>query len=286
MTQKIKTTSGAALRSLSRNGQFNDQTAGQAPDHLQGNVVILPRKYASDFLQFCLNNPKPCPLIGMSEPGNPAIPSLGKDIDIRTDVPRYRIFKHGEMTGEANDISGLWTDDMVTFVLGCSFTFEEALVREGFGVRHIEQGCNVPMFKTNIPTIAGGAFNGPVVVSMRPHRPKDIPAIFDLCAQYPHAHGAPLYWGDPKGLGIADIQVPDFGDAVPIHTDEVPVFWACGVTPQAAIRAANPDTCITHAPGYMLVTDIKSDDRPDIIAGMAALHAFPNTQKYQQGDTL
>ena len=263
-----QTSNGLELRALVRAGRFNGQTAGQAPDHLQGNVVILPQQYASDFLQFCLNNPKPCPLIGLSKPGDPSIPSLGSNLDIRFDVPRYRVYRDGVLDSEPGTIDDLWTDGLVTFVLGCSFTFEEALIRDGFGVRHISEGQNVPMFKCGIETVKSGIFNGPLVVTMRPYKKDQIPAIFDLCAQYPHAHGTPIYWGDPEEIGIADLQKPDYGDPVTINNDEVPVFWACGVTPQAAIEKAKPELCITHAPGHMLVTDIASSERIQPITGM------------------
>lgn len=271
MNIAIKTQNGAEIRALARNGGFEGQTAGQAPDYLQGNVVILPLRYAADFLQFCMNNPKPCPLIGLSTPGDATLPTLGADIDMRHDVPRYRIYREGALTDEVSDIANLWSDDLVTFVLGCSFTFEEALMRAGFGVRHIQQGRNVPMFRTSLQTIPGGIFNGPVVVTMRPYKREQIPAIFDLCAQFPHAHGTPLYWGDPAGIGIKNLQMPDYGDAIAVDADEVPVFWACGVTPQAAIEAAKPNLCITHAPGHMLVTDIRSSERPSVASCMTDL---------------
>jgi len=268
MNLAIRTINGLQLRALVRNGEFADQTAGQAPDFLQGNVVILPRAHAPDFLRFCLNNPKPCPLIGLSKPGDPALPSLGTDIDIRFDVPRYRIYRDGVLTEDVTSIDSLWTDDLVTFILGCSFTFEEALTREGYGVRHLDEGRTVPMFKSSIETISSGIFSGPVVVTMRPYRKDDIPAVFDLCARYPHAHGTPLYWGDPKQIGISDIKKPDYGEPVTVRDDEVPVFWACGVTPQAAIERAKPGLCITHAPGHMLVTDISSNEIIRPITGM------------------
>jgi len=270
MDLAIQTSNGLELRALVRAGNFNGQTAGQAPDHLQGNVVILPQQYASDFLQFCLNNPKPCPLIGLSKPGDPSIPNLGSNVDIRFDVPRYRVYRDGMLDNEPNTIDSLWTDDLVTFVLGCSFTFEEALIRNGFGVRHISEGQNVPMFKCGIETIKSGIFSGPLVVTMRPYKRDKIPAIFDLCAQYPHAHGTPIYWGDPKAIGITDLQKPEYGDPVTIKDDEVPVFWACGVTPQAAIEKAKPHLSITHAPGHMLVTDIPSSERIPPITGMTS----------------
>lgn len=272
-----QTESGSTVRMLIRSGQFSGQTAGRAPDYLQGNVVILDRKHAPEFLLFCLNNPKPCPLIGLSRPGDPSLPGLGAGIDIRSDVPRYRIFKNGEFSEEASDIADHWTDQHVVFVLGCSFTFEEALIREGFEVRHITQGCNVPMFRTNIETIPGGRFSGPLVVTMRPYRENQIAQVFDLCSRFPHAHGTPIYWGDPKYLGISDLAQPDYGDPVEIHGDEIPVFWACGVTPQAAIAAAKPELCITHSPGHMLITDIRSDEQIGTISGMSELqNTIPN----------
>ncbi len=268
MSSNQSFTTGLQVRRQARSGAFAGQTAGQAPDVLQGNVVILPVHHAADFLQFCLNNPKPCPLIGVSRVGHGALPELGADLDIRTDVPRYRIHRDGAHHDTVVDITDIWTDDLVTFVLGCSFTFEDALQREGFTVRHIEQGRNVPMFRTDMDTIPGGVFRGPVVVTMRPYRPQDIPAIYDICARYPHAHGAPLCWGDPADLGISDLQRPDYGDPVDIRNDEIPVYWACGVTPQAAVASAKPSLCITHAPGCMLVTDIASNDTPLVSASM------------------
>ncbi|MGO1117553.1 putative hydro-lyase [Rhodovibrionaceae bacterium A322] len=271
MDQIVKHRTGAELRAAARAGIFADQTAGQAPGYLQGNVVILPKALAGDFLQFCLNNPKPCPLIGLSSPGDPTLPSLGQGIDIRHDVPQYRVYRKGKLQEQVADIAPLWSDDLVTFVLGCSFTFEEALIQAGYGVRHIELGRNVPMFKSNLQTLPGGLFKGPVVVTMRPYPQAAIPKIFDLCARYPHAHGAPLFWGDPMQIGIKDLQRPDYGDPVPVKAGEIPVFWACGVTPQAAIEAVQPDLSITHAPGYMLVTDVPSDSQPKTISGLSQL---------------
>ncbi|MEM8836669.1 MAG: putative hydro-lyase [Pseudomonadota bacterium] len=268
MDLALKTKTGSELRTLVRAGRFSGQTAGQAPDFLQGNVVILPKDYASDFLQFCLNNPKPCPLIGLSRPGDPALPGLGENIDIRTDVPRYRIYRDGVLEEEVTTIEDVWSDDLVTFVIGCSFTFEEALIRDGFSVRHIDQDRNVPMYKSSIATVGSGIFNGPLVVTMRPYKAADIPAIFDVCAQYPHAHGTPVYWGAPEGIGISALDDPDYGDAVSVNDDETPVFWACGVTPQAAIERAKPRLSITHAPGHMLVTDIPSSKPIPPITGM------------------
>lgn len=268
MQQPAEIENGIELRALARSGDFTGQTAGQAPDFLQGNVVILPKAYASDFLQYCLNNPKPCPLIGLSKPGDPTLPGLGDGIDIRNDLPRYRIYLEGALASEVSSIDEHWSEELVTFVLGCSFSFEEALMRNGLEVRHIKRGHNVPMYKSNIDTLRGGIFNGPLVVTMRPYKSQDLPAVFDLCAQYPQAHGTPVYWGNPEKIGISDLQQPDYGEPVPLYDNEIPVFWACGVTPQAAIEKARPHLCITHAPGHMLVTDIPSSQPISTITGM------------------
>lgn len=254
---------GGLLRAEARHGRFTGQTAGQAPDHLQCNIVVLPEAYATDFLLFCLNNPKPCPLVHVSRPGAYTLDALGR-IDIRTDIPKYRVYRKGRLETEVSDISPIWSDNLVTFVLGCSFSFEEALMRNGYKVRHIEQGSNVPMFKTAIETTPGGMFSGPLVVTMRSFRPEDIPAVFDISAKYPHAHGTPVYWGDPDKIGIDDLSRPDYGDPVDVPDGEVPVFWACGVTPQAAIARVGPALSITHAPGCMLVTDLPSKDVPEV----------------------
>ncbi|WP_350152678.1 putative hydro-lyase [Roseitalea porphyridii] len=258
------------LRREVRAGRFTGQTAGQAPDLLQGNLVILPLEYAGDFLLYCMNNPKPCPVIGFAGPGDPHLPNLG-DIDIRGDVPKYRIYRDGVFSEEVIDITRFWRDDLVTFILGCSFTFEEALIRNGYPVRHIEMGRNVPMFHTTIETIKGGIFSGPLVVTMRAYSQEQIPEIFDLSAGYTHAHGTPIYWGDPRKIGIGDLSAPDYGDAVPVDENDVPVFWACGVTPQAAIARAKPKLCITHAPGCMLVTDVPSSEPPLVTISFASL---------------
>jgi uncharacterized protein YcsI (UPF0317 family) len=222
---------------------------------LQGNLVILPEKLAAAFKQFCELNPKPCPLIGISEAGKPAIPVLGADLDVRTDLPRYRVWRNGELVQEPTDIVEHWRDDFVAFVIGCSFSFEEALMAEGIGIRHIEQGRNVPMYRTTVPCAAAGPFAGPLVVSMRPFKPAAAARAFQITARFPKVHGAPVHVGDPRKLGIADLGKPDYGDAVDIAPDEIPVFWACGVTPQSVILASQPDFAITHAPGCMLVTD-------------------------------
>lgn len=248
-----------ALRQLIRNGEFNSNTSGYSQGFVQGNLAIMPKDWANEFLQFCQLNPKPCPIIGMSaNPGDFLLPDLGQDVDIRTDIPKYRIYEQGKLTQEVSDVKAFWRDDLVTFLLGCSFSFEESLIADGLEVRNITEKVNVPMYRTNIECKSAGRFSGTTVVSMRPMKPKDAIRAIQICTRFPSVHGAPLHFGSPEDIGIANIDQPDFGDAVTIKEGEVPVFWACGVTPQVAIENAQPPLCITHSPGYMLVTDIRN----------------------------
>jgi uncharacterized protein YcsI (UPF0317 family) len=246
----------AELRAAIREGRFDGHTSGAAQRYVQGNLVVLPAAQAADFLAYCKANPKPCPLLAVGEPGNPALPTLGEGIDIRRDVPRYRVWREGVLVGEPTDITALWRDDFVAFVIGCSFSFEQALLDEGVPLRHVQMGRNVAMYRTNIPTTAAGPFSGPMVVSMRPLRAADAIRAVQITSRLPQVHGAPVHLGDPSLIGIADITKPDYGDAVPVLADELPVFWACGVTPQAALVNARLPLAITHAPGAMLVTDL------------------------------
>jgi len=248
--------SAAADRTPIRAGIHTGQTAGLAPGHVQGNLVILPADWANDFLRFCQANPKPCPLLAVSEVGDPMLPTLGADIDIRTDVPRYRVYRDGELAGEPTDIRALWREDFVTFVIGCSFSFEEALLAAGVPVRHIQMNRNVPMYRTTMPCTPAGRFRGDLVVSMRPLTPADAIRAVQITSRFPSVHGAPVHIGAPDQIGIGDIARPDFGDPVDIAPGEIPVFWACGVTPQVAIRNARPPIAITHSPGTMLITDL------------------------------
>ncbi len=243
-------------RAAIRSGEWFGHTSGLAEGHVQANVVILPELLANDFLRYCQRNPKPCPLLAVSEPGEAMLPSLGADIDIRTDVPRYRVWRDGALSEQPTDISTLWRKDLVTFVIGCSFSFEEALLQAGIPLRHIAQNRNVAMYRSNIATTPGGVFSGPMVVSMRPLKASDAIRAIQITTRFPSVHGAPVHIGDPAQIGIMDLSAPDYGDAVEVMPDEVPVFWACGVTPQAAITQARPKFCITHAPGAMLITDL------------------------------
>ncbi|MAT93017.1 MAG: hypothetical protein CME59_10495 [Halioglobus sp.] len=251
------TLDAAALRRRIRAGEHNGNTSGLAPGYVQCNLVILSGRYAADFLRFCQLNPKPCPLLAVGEPGDPTLPALG-EIDLRTDLPGYRVYEHGVLTGQHGDISALWQDDMVGFALGCSFSFEEALLAAGLEVRNVTRGVNVPMYRSNIACAPAGAFVGDMVVSMRPFRPADAIRAIQVCTRFPAVHGAPIHFGDPGAIGIGDLAAPDYGDAVDIGADEVPLFWACGVTPQVALEAARPPLAITHSPGCMLVTDLRN----------------------------
>ena len=239
-----------------RAGRFDGQTAGISPGSVQGNVAILPADWAHDFLNFCRRNPKPCPLLAVSDPGDPLLSELGRDIDIRSDVPRYRVFEQGEAVAEVTDLAEHWRDDLVTFVIGCSFSFEEALVQAGVPVRHLDLDIECPIYKTNLPCVQAGQFHGPMVVSMRPMLPKDAIRAIQVTSRFPNVHGAPVHFGDPEDIGIEDLSRVDYGGPVPIHAGEVPVFWACGVTPQAVAEAAKPPFMITHKPNHLLVTDL------------------------------
>jgi len=245
-----------AARQAIRDGRYDGHTAGIANGFLQGNLAILPADYALDFARFCQRNPKPCPLVGVSDTGDPMLRTLGRDIDVRSDISAYNVYRDGALVECISDIGWLWRDDLVAFVLGCSFTFEQALIAEGIRLRHIDNDTTVPMFRSSIETTPAGPFGGGMVVTMRPIPEADVFRAAAITARYPQAHGGPVHFGNPARIGIDDLSRPDWGDPTEVRDGEIPVFWACGVTPQAAIRAAKPPLCITHAPGRMLITDI------------------------------
>lgn len=248
------------VRKACRNGTLTGPTPGLAPGYVQANLVVLPKDWAFDFLLFCQRNPKPCPLLDVTDAGDPEPRGIALGADLRTDLPAYRIWKHGELIAEPTDVREYWRDDLVSFIIGCSFTFENALIERGIPVRHIEQNRNVPMYRTNRPCKSAGRFSGTMVVSMRPLTPEQTIAASLVCGKFPLAHGAPIHFGDPAAIGIADIAKPDYGDAVEIRPGEQPVFWACGVTPQAALAQAKPPFAITHKPGHMFLTDLRDRD--------------------------
>jgi len=247
--------SPAQVRALIREGKIDFPTAGMCAGYAQANLVILPPDYAGDFETYTQRNPFPCPVLEVVR-GTPLTRTMGQDANICTDIPRYRVYENGVFTRELTDASSWWREGYVGFLIGCSFSFEEALMNAGIEIRHITQGRNVPMFKTNIQTVQAGPFQGPMVCSMRPMTPENAQRAYDITSQMPNVHGAPVQIGDPEAIGVTDLMKPDYGEAVDIRPGEVPVFWPCGVTPQAAVENARPPVAITHAPGHMFITDI------------------------------
>jgi uncharacterized protein YcsI (UPF0317 family) len=250
------TTSAADLRAAARRGEWRGTTAGHCPAYQQVNLVILPSDVAAEFAAFCTRNPKPCPIIEITVSGDPEPVRSAPGADLRTDVPGYRIYRKGELAEKRTDIRDVWRHDLVAFLLGCSFTFEHALVEAGIPPRNVELGTDVSMPVSNIAGIPAGRFHGPMVVTMRPIPEAQVDRVRELSARYPHAHGAPVHVGDPRAIGIADLSRPEFGDPTPIYPGEVPVFWACGVTTQAVALKARVDFMITHEPAEMFVTDL------------------------------
>ena len=245
----------SSLRRAIRRGSFTGYTAGLTPGFVQGNICILPRDYAEEFLLYCQRNPQPCPLLTRSDPGDPMLPALGKDIDIRTDVPRYHILRDGEFVEEVTDITPFWRNDLVTFVLGCSFSFEEALIDAGLRLRFLERNEVAGVYETNVDTIPAGRFRSKLVVTMRPFKPADAIRAIQITSRFPNVHGAPVHLGDPGQIGVTLTQRYRNVGSSEIGEGEIPLFWACGLTPQLAARNAKPPLCITHAPSTMLVTD-------------------------------
>ncbi len=246
------------IRNLIRAQKITGQTSGMCAGYAQANLCILPKDLAFDFLLFCTRNPRPCPLLEVGNAGSRQIRDMAENADVATDFPKYRIWKNGMLTEEVHDISDLWQDDFVYFLIGCSFSFEAELIEAGIPVRHIEEGRNVPMFNTNIPLKPAGIFGGNMVVSMRPIPYDLVVKAVNVTAAMPRVHGAPIHIGSPEQIGIKDIFSPDYGDAVTVNDGEVPVFWPCGVTPQNAVMNAKPPMAITHAPGHMFITDVKN----------------------------
>ena len=243
------------MREQIRSGEFTSNTSGIMPNLVQGNVVILPKLEADKFVEFCRLNPVPCPLLGVSEPGDYAIPTLGEALDIRFDIPQYHIFEDGELVAKPTSIVDYWKDDSVAIVLGCSFSFEDALQREGYKIRNIEMNTNVSMYETTISTNETDDFKGTMVVTMRPFKQNEIKDVVEITSAYEKAHGAPVHIGDPGIIGIKDLQTPEYGSPVVLEEDDIPVFWGCGVTTQSILKRAKLSQVITHAPGKMLITD-------------------------------
>ena len=256
--------SPAEVRQLIREGKITGQTSGMCDGYAQGNLLILPFEQAYDFLLFTQRNPKSCPVLEVGDVGSRLVKAMasGKG-DIATDLPKYRVWENGVMTAEVTDISHLWRDDFVYFLIGCSFSFEGELLAADVPVRHIEEGRNVPMYLTNIECEPAGIFHGKTVVSMRPMPADQAIKAVSITASMPRVHGAPIHIGDPSVIGIKDIHNPDFGESVTINEGEIPVFWCCGFTPQSVVMSAKPPIAISHAPGHMFITDVKNSKLKD-----------------------
>lgn len=247
------------VRRLIREGKITTPTSGMCAGYAQANLVVLPKELAYDFLLFTQRNPKPCPILEVSDVGSRSL-RIAKECDIANDFPKYRIYEKGELKGEYTSVEEFWKEDFVSFLIGCSFSFESELIEAGIEIRHNTEGCNVPMYITNIQTTPAGIFHGPMTVSMRPIPYEQVVRSVMVSGAMPQVHGAPIHIGAPEVIGIKDIGKPDFGDPVTIKEGEVPVFWPCGVTPQSVLMSVKPDFVITHAPGHMLITDIKNAD--------------------------
>lgn len=261
MTQLMKASTQAIeaariAREAIRNG-YDKPTAGLAPGMTQANMIALPRDWAFDFLLYAQRNPKSCPVLDVCESGSWQT-MLAEGADLRTDIPRYRVWEHGQLADEITDATAIYRQypDLVTFLIGCSFTFETPMIEAGIDVRHITDKSNVPMYKTNRLCSPAGRLQGELVVSMRPIPANRVADAVSITGRFPAVHGTPVHIGAPEQLGIADIMQPDFGDAVRIEEGEIPVFWACGVTPQAAVMKSGVPFALSHAPGYMFITDV------------------------------
>jgi uncharacterized protein YcsI (UPF0317 family) len=247
-----------AIRAAIRAGKLDRTTAGLAPDYVQANLAVLPKEQAYDFLLFCQRNPQPCPLLEVTDVGSPEPKLTAPGADLRTDIVKYRVYKNGELVDEVTDATPYWRDDLVAFLLGCSFTFEQAVVQSGVRLWHLENEKSVAMWRTNIQCRPAGIFHGPMVVSMRPIKSAELAKAVTASARFPGAHGAPVHIGSPEAIGIEDVNKPHYGDAQHFEKGDVPVFWACGVTPQAVALASKPPFMISHSPGNMFVTDLRN----------------------------
>jgi uncharacterized protein YcsI (UPF0317 family) len=258
--ESLERKSAREVRALIREGLWAAPTSGLALGHVQANMIILPRDWAYDFLLYATRNPKACPILDVTETGDPEPKLIAPGADVRTDLPKYRIWKDGELVDEPTDIKSAWRDDLVAFMIGCSFSFESALLDAGVPIRHIEEDVNVPMYLTGVKCIPAGRFSGNMVMSMRPIPYGQVVTAVTCTARFPSVHGAPMHIGDPDAIGVRDINRPEFGDPVTIKPGEIPVFWACGVTPQAAVMKSRPPFAITHAPGHMFIADRRDSD--------------------------
>jgi uncharacterized protein YcsI (UPF0317 family) len=248
------------LRAAIRRREWTEETVGLALGHLQLNLAVVPKSKAYDMLLFCTRNPAPCPVLEVTEPGSPLLRTLAKGADLRTDIPKYRVYKHGELVAETTDITEWWRDDFVGFLLGCSLTFENAMLKAGLPLRHLEANTRIPVYISGIECEPAGEFSGPMVVSMRPIPAHLVPRAVQVTTRYARAHGAPIHIGDPAAIGIKDLDRVDFGDPPVMRPGDVPCFWACGITPQAVAMRVKPDILISHAPEHMFVSDLRDEE--------------------------
>ncbi len=260
MITKSPTTCPKEIREMIRTGEWTQPTPGISPGHVQANLAVLPQEFAFDFLLFTQRNPQPCPVLEVIESGNFEPVSIAPGADLRTDLPQYMIYEHGELVGKVDNLIEYWRDDLVSFLMGCSFSFENAFHRAGIPVRHLEEGKSDPTFISNIETIPAGVFSGPMVVSMWPVHWTQVSRVIQITSRYPGAHGAPVHIGDPDAIGISDLYKPEYGDTVKLREGEVPVFWGCGVTPQEVALRSKPSLMMTHSAGHMFVTDLQDED--------------------------
>lgn len=258
--ETLRDTSGRQLRELIRSGAYKGHTMGLAEGYVQANLVILPKAYAFDFLVFCQRNPKPCPVLAVTDVGSPEVPDMAPGSDLRTDLPKYRVFEDGEPVATVDDVTPYWRDDLVGFLLGCSATFESSLLRAKVRLRHLELGVVPPVYVSGIACNPAGPFGGPMVVSMRPIRKNQVPRAALITSRYPATHGGPVHIGDPKSIGIDDLEGVIFGEPLLPSDDEMPVFWACGITPQIVAQNAKPELMITHFAGHLFVSDLMADE--------------------------
>jgi uncharacterized protein YcsI (UPF0317 family) len=246
------------LRNLIRKGEWRGPTSGLAPGYVQANLVMLPREQAFNFLLFCVRNPKPCPVLDVLEPGQ-VEPGIAPGADLRTDLPKYRVYEDGIFKAEVDEVTSVFHEGMVSFLLGCSFSFEAAMMAAGLPIRNVEEGRNVSMYVTNLPCAPAGPFSCPLVVSMRPLTPEQAVRAVQVTTRFHLTHGAPVHMASPEAIGIKDLNRPEFGDAVTLRPGEIPVFWACGVTSALAALSAKLPLVITHSPGHMFVSDLRDE---------------------------
>ncbi len=259
-TQMVLNASPREIREAVRRGELTRTSRGMAPGYTQASLVIIESRFAYDFLVFAQRNPKPCPILEVLDKGSYESVYAAPGADVRTDYPKYRVYRNGVVEGDVTDIKEYWNDDLVAFLIGCAMSFDAALERAGIPNRHVEEGRSGTMFNTSIPCRPAGVFKGNLVVSMRPYSAAHAIRAVQITTRFQRTHGEPVHIGEPSAIGIRDLSRPDYGQAVSIREGDVPVFWACSVTPQAVAMNVQLPFMITQSPGHMMVTDIRDDE--------------------------